>query len=78
MELEMARQEPPARCHFCGSKKVLISGIGIALGMGGSDYAFCQDCLKANSAYKFWDNFFDTLGYEFPGSEGEGHRSEAD
>lgn len=34
--------------------------------MGGSDYAFCEDCLRCNSAYKFWYNFFQSLGYEFP------------
>jgi hypothetical protein len=24
-----------------------------------------------SSAYKFWYNFFDTLGYEFPGEDEE-------
>jgi hypothetical protein len=67
----MPRGEPPPRCHFCGTKNVIPVAIGIALGMGGSDYCFCEDCLKSNSAYKFWYNFFDTLGYEFPCDERE-------
>ncbi len=65
----MSRRDAPSRCHFCGRKDVLLDGIGIAIGMGGSYYAFCEDCLRYNSAYKFWFNFFDTLGYEFPGED---------
>jgi hypothetical protein len=65
----MVKGEPPPRCHFCGTKNVMLVNIGIALNMGGADYSFCEDCLKNNSAYKFWFNFFDTLGLEFPGDD---------
>ncbi len=57
--------EDPPRCHFCGTFDVLFS-VGIALGMSGNDYSFCEACLKSNSAYKFWYNFLKTKGYEFP------------
>lgn len=66
----MSKHVGPPRCHFCGTKDVLLC-VGIAIGFGGSDYAFCEDCLRCNSAYKFWYNFFDTLGYEFPGNDQE-------
>lgn len=65
----MGKRDVPSRCHFCGRADVLLSGIGIAIGAGGSDYAFCEDCLRHNSAYKFWLNFFETLGREFPGED---------
>ncbi len=57
------------RCHFCGSKKILLEGIGISIGFGGSDYAFCEECLRSNSAYKFWYNVYENLGLEFPGPD---------
>jgi hypothetical protein len=65
----VGKRDAPVRCHFCGSKDVLLEGIGIAIDMGGDDYAFCEECLRCNSAYKFWYNLFDTLGYEFPGAD---------
>jgi hypothetical protein len=74
----MGKKGAPPRCHFCGTKKVLLDGIGIALDMGGSDYAFCEECLRNNSAYKFWYNFFDTLGYEFPGEDDEEPNEQTD
>ena len=69
----MPRREVPPRCHFCGTKDFLLCNIGIALGRGGNNYAFCEECLKNNSAYKFWYNFFDTLGMadKFPADEDE-------
>jgi hypothetical protein len=62
----------PERCHFCGSAEVRLSRIGIAIGMSGSDYSFCGDCLRSNSAEKFWFNFFRTLGLGYPNTEDEG------
>ena len=35
------------RCHFCGSTDIRLAEIGIALGMGGDDYSFCQRCLES-------------------------------
>ncbi len=67
----MGGRSTPPRCHFCGSKKLLLDGVLIGMGMGGDTYAFCEDCLRSNSAYKFWYNFFDTIGYQFPGNDEE-------
>jgi hypothetical protein len=61
--------EAPERCHFCGSYDIRLSQIGIAIGMSGSDYSFCEDCLKNNSAEKFWFNFFRTLGLTYPNGD---------
>jgi len=36
------------RCCLCGEidiKKLIVQNIGIAVGMGGSDYSFCKKCL---------------------------------
>jgi hypothetical protein len=67
----VGQRDAPVRCHFCGSKDVLLKGIGIAIDMGGDDYAFCAGCLRCNSACKFWYNLFDTLGCVFLGADEE-------
>lgn len=45
-------------CLFCGTSDVVVQ-VGIAIGMGGADYAFCLTCLKGRSAFEFWRDFFD-------------------
>ncbi len=83
----MVEKGRPPRCHFCGTKQVLLDGIGIAIDMGGKDYSFFEDCLRNNPAYKFWYNFFDTWATGFQArmtrrlhdasTEGSSHPEEA-
>ncbi len=53
-------------CHFCGSTDIRLEEIGIALGMGGDDYSFCQRCLESMTAQEFWKKIFKSLGAEYP------------
>jgi len=39
-------------CEFCGSEETVIT-VGIAFGMGGYDFAFCQPCLDGMTAAEF-------------------------
>ena len=53
-------------CFFCGSHDVILPEVGIALGIGGDDYSFCQTCLQEMTALKFWMEFFKKNGYTWP------------
>jgi hypothetical protein len=53
-------------CHFCGSSKIFLPSVGIAVGMGGCDYSFCRKCLKTMTAEEFWKVFFTREGYAWP------------
>jgi hypothetical protein len=55
-------------CHFCGSSDVILPEIGIAWGMGGSDYSFCTKCLSEMTALTFWQQMFVMHGYIWPPS----------
>jgi hypothetical protein len=46
-----------------------LGGIGITLGADSGEYAFCEGCLRAGSAYEFWRGLLDDLGYGFPTDE---------
>jgi hypothetical protein len=54
------------RCFFCNSRDIRLSEIGIAIGMGGDDYSFCQRCLESMIAQDFWKRIFHNLGVEYP------------
>jgi hypothetical protein len=42
-------------CDLCGrSVGLTIPSVGIAFGMGGDDYAFCEKCLDSLTAMEFW------------------------
>ena len=54
-------------CHiFCGSTDIFIYQIGIAWGMGGYDYSFCEKCLKDITAKEFWKRMFKEEGNTWP------------
>ncbi len=53
-------------CFFCGSEDIYLPDIGIAFGMGGNDYNFCQKCLLSKSAEQFWNDIFTLNGYVWP------------
>lgn len=54
-------------CEFCRSKEnIRVPKAGIALGMGGSDYSFCEKCLTSMSADDFWQKIFELNGYDYP------------
>lgn len=58
----------PDDCFLCGSVAVdsfVLDGIGISIGMGGDDYAFCDACLE-QSAHDFWRAFVTKNGYTWP------------
>lgn len=54
-------------CFFCKSDKdIILPEVGIALSMGGDDYAFCKKCLDGMSAAEFWQKIFESLNYTWP------------
>jgi hypothetical protein len=52
-------------CLFCGSRRALRK-VGIAIGMGGEDYAFCASCLKKMTADEFLRHIHERRGYVYP------------
>jgi hypothetical protein len=54
------------KCFFCSSDDIRLAEIGIAIGMGGDDYSFCQRCLESMVAQDFWKRMFQNLGIEYP------------
>jgi hypothetical protein len=54
-------------CDICGNtNKIRIPGIGISFGMYGSDYDFCEVCIKNLSLDEFWKIIFTDEGYAYP------------
>lgn len=53
-------------CFFCESKEVALPDVGIAMGMSGGDYSFCETCLRGMTAEEFWRKFFDKHGWAYP------------
>jgi len=53
-------------CFFCGAEEIILPRVGIAFGMGGSDYSFCRKCLDNMTATEFWSRMIMHLGYKWP------------
>jgi len=57
---------PDGTCAFCQSEDVFIPRVGIAFGMGGYDYSFCQRCIASMTADEFWRRLFAMNDYTYP------------
>ena len=54
----------PLECSICGEndrRKLIIEGIGIAIGISGSNYSFCKKCWASE---KLGKNLLKMLGYK--------------
>jgi len=53
-------------CFFCGSPELKLRDVGIAVGMSGEDYAFCEKCLQDMTADKMFELILKRQGYDYP------------
>lgn len=60
------KEATAGECYFCGSKNVALRDVGIAMGMGGGDYSFCEPCLTGMTADEFWRRFFKEHDWVYP------------
>jgi len=58
---------PGLECYFCESRDIKLPIVGIAFGIGGDDYSFCEECLKGMSADEFWKKILEKeTGFSYP------------
>ncbi|MCK5127959.1 MAG: HNH endonuclease [candidate division Zixibacteria bacterium] len=57
---------PTLNCFFCENEDIYIPQMGIATGMSGDDYSFCENCIKSLSADEFWRRIIEKLGFAYP------------
>ena len=65
MKINPEWQDDPSKCDFCGSEES-VRPVGVAIGISGHDYTFCQACLEKSSADHLLKAIYEHQGFEYP------------